>query len=520
MPAAARHGPRILFSLGATALVVALVLGAIALLGDDSGPAQSRVGIETPVTAMDRTLEPANNSPVLVPDPSEPRFVALANRLDAPRFSCALQLSGDGGRSWAPADPVARLPRGAHSCYAPEVAFDRSGVLYYLFVGLAGRGNEPIGAFLTTSTDRGRTFTRPRRVLGPLNFSVRMAIDPGIGRSGRIHLVWLKATSDPPLGGFGQPPNPILAAHSDDGGRSFSKPVQVNDAKRQRVVAPTLVLGGDHAVHVAYYDLRGDAIDYQGLEGPVWKGKWSLVMASSFDRGRSFGTFREGVVDDEIVPPERVMLIFTMAPGALVAQGERVCAAWTDAREGDRDVLSRCSEDEGRSWEPARRVNDDRVGNGVSQYLPRLAIAPDGRLDAVFYDRRLYRGNIGTDVFYTFSSDGERFARNVRLSGDTFDPRIGQQYGVASAQGKFEFGSRLGLLAGNDGAVAAWADTRNSLPLGKAQDIFSRTVELRRYGDRSGGLALAALALGAAGLVALLAGARRLRGQRQATASP
>jgi hypothetical protein len=500
-------------ALGAGALVVALMLAGIAVLGADPAP-RPRVASEMPATAMHRTVEPANNSPLLVADPGEPRFVALANRLDAPDFSCALQLSGDGGRGWVPARPVPKLPRGAEKCYAPEVAFDRSGTLYYLFVGLRGRGNTPMGVFLTTSEDRGRSFTPPRRVLGPFSYSVRMAIDPDVGRGGRIHLVWLKATSPPATGGFGPPPNPILATHSDDGGRSFSKPVQVSDPERERVVAPSLSLGPDRNVHVAYYDLRDDARDYQGLEGPVWKEPWSLVVAHSADGGRSFGAV---AAERSIVPPERVMLIFTMAPPALAVQGERVCVAWTDAREGDRDVLARCSETQGQSWDgKAQRLNDDPVGNGISQYLPGLSIAPDGRLDAVFYDRRVDRGNIGTDISYTFSLDGGRnFKPNLRLSGDPFDSRIGQRYPLVSAKGQVEFGSRLGLLSRDDGAVAAWADTRNSL-----QDIFTRTVDFDRPTDPSVPLALAALALGAIGLLALGAEARRRRRRARVTAAP
>lgn len=517
----ARLEPPILVGLvlGAAALVIALVLAAISVLGSADTPERARVGTAVPATAMDRTTQPASNSPLLMADPTEPRFLVLANRMDAPDFSCALQVSGDGGRGWAAARPVPKLPPGAQKCYAPEVAFDRRGILYYLFVGLRGRGNTPMGVFLTTSTDRGRTFTPPRRVLGPLNFSVRMAIDPSMGPAGRIHLVWLHATSPPALGGFGPAPNPIMSAFSDDGGRSVSRPVQVSDPGRKRAVAPALSLGPNHAVHVAYYDLGGDAVDYQGLEGPTWKGNWSLVMSSSFDGGKVFGSFHGGVVDRKIVPPERVMLIFTMAPAALVAHGERVCLAWTDARNGDRDVLSRCSKTQGRSWQEPRRVNDDRVGNRVSQYLPRLSIAPDGRLDAVFYDRRLYRGDIGTDVFYTSSSDsGRHYARNVRLSKNSFDPRLGQQYPIPSARGQVEFGSRLALLARRDGALAAWTDTHNSQGPGTGQDIFSTTVQLRSS-DASGSLGLAALVLGAAGLLTLGATANRRRRQRRATGS-
>lgn len=463
---------------GFAAVLAGLVLSGKALLldGRQSGGAHARAAQEVPVTSMNRSIGPGNNSPTLLSDPADPAFVVLANRLDAPDFSCALHVSGDGGRSWAPVNPVPKLPDGAEKCYAPEVAFDRHGVLYYLFVGLAGRGNEPVGAFLATSEDRGRSFTAPRQVLGPLNFSVRMAIEPAHGDAGRIHLVWIKATSDPPLGGFGPPPNPILAAYSDDGGRSFTEPVQVNNADRERVVAPALAIGTDQRVHVAYYDLGNDAVDYQGLEGPVWEGTWSLIFATSSDGGRRFG---EGsVIEAEVVPPERVLLIFTMAPPALVVRGDQICAAWTDGRNGDQDAFARCSSDSGRRWSVAHRLNDDQVGNGLTQSMPRLAFSPDGRLDAIFNDRRRHPANVLNYVFFTSSRDsGRTWTPNVQLTRHASSSLVGQRYTNASAQDRVEFGSRLGLLSREREAVVAWTDTRNSDPDSTGQDIFSTIVE-------------------------------------------
>lgn len=498
-------------------LVVALVGVLAALAGavvlgsffDVAGARQTtdspEVMPEVPVTAMDEAVGPSNNSPILAADPTEPRFVVVANRLDAPDFSCSLHVSGDGGRSWVPAAPVTQLPDGAEKCYAPEVAFDAEGRLYYLFVGLRGRGNEPMGTFISSSPDRGRTFSAPRQVLGPLNFGVRMAIDQSLGERGRLHLVWLQATSDPPLGGFGSPPNPILAAYSDDGGSTFSTPVQVSDASRERVVAPALVLGRDHAVHVGYYDLQGDARDYYGLEGPVWEGTWSLVVATSLDRGRSFGPGR--VVDDSIVPAERVMLIFTMPPATVVAQGRgRLCAAWTDARHGDPDIFVRCSANGGELWEEPRRLNDDGVGNGRRQYLPRMSVSSGGRLDLIFFDRRGDRQNVRNDVFYTFSPDGGRhFARNQKLTRISSDSRVGQQYVGAAAAGQFEFGSRLGLLSKDEGVLAAWPDTRHSAPASTGQNLFVVDVHLRSDGQRqwSQGAGVVLVAVGASAVVAV-----------------
>lgn len=493
-------------------------VGALLISLDAAHPKlQPRLGAEVPVTAMALGLEPANNSPILAADPNDPRFVVLANRLDAPDFGCALQLSGGGGGGWLSVNPVPELPAGVEKCYGPEVAFDDEGNLYYLFVGLAGAGNRPVGAFLTRSADRGQTFSPPLRVLGPLNFGVRMAIDRSLGDKGRVHLVWLAATSSPTLGGFGPPPNPIMSAHSDDGGRTFSKPVQVSDSDRSRVVAPALALGPEKAVYVAYYDLRDDALDYQGLEGEPWEGQWALVVAASSDGGR---TFRRGsVVDDAIVPAERVMLVFTMPPPALAAEGPHLCGAWTDARHGDADVLIRCSHNRARSWSQARRVNDDAVSNGRNQYLPALS-ASSGRVHAVFLDRRDDAANLQTATYYAYSDDGGRsFGKNLKLSSEPFDPRIGQRYLHPAARGLVEIGSRLAVLAWRDSVLAAWPDTRNARSGMTEQDLFARHLELagsRGDGARTEamGWGLIILALGGFAFASLLAVRQRLDATR------
>ncbi|MEN3316347.1 MAG: hypothetical protein V7605_2581 [Acidimicrobiaceae bacterium] len=474
---------------------------------------RAQVKADVPVTPMDQGIGPASNSPALAVDPHDSHFVVLANRLDAPDFGCSLQVSGNRGRGWVTANPVPTLPPGAEKCYGPEIAFDRDGVLYYLFVGLAGPGNRPMGVFLTTSGDQARTFSAPRQLLGPLNFGVRMAIDPTLGANGRIHLVWLHAVADVGLGSFGAPPNPIMAAHSDDGGQTFTDPVQVSDPVRERVVAPALALGPDHGVEVGYYDLGSDAVDYQGLEGPVWDRPWSVVVSSSTDGGTRFGP--GSVVDEGVMAPGRVMLIFTMPPPALAAgPGHRVCAAWADARQGDADVLLRCSSDQGRSWAGLQRVNDDPPGNGLSQYLPAMTTTSDGRIDIIFYDRRNDPDNIGTEVFFTWSTDGGRhFAPNRQVSSESFDSRIGQQYEGPAAQGQVEFGTRLGLLSGASRALMAWPDTRNSRPATTGQDLFATEADF----PASTAHRLVTPVVGAAlGTLALAAWAYRRRRRRRA----
>jgi hypothetical protein len=468
---------------------------------------------DVPVTGADERLQLGHNSPGLAVDPRDGRFLALASRLDNPDFGCALQLSGDLGRSWIPVRPVPQLPPGADKCYAPEVAFDRFGTLYYLFVGLQGQGNNPSGAYLVTSSDRGRHFSPPRQLLGRQRYMVRMAIDRTAGARGRLHLVWLETSSEPPLGGLGAPPNPIFSAYSDDGGQTFSPPVRVSDPEGARVVAPALAVGADHGVHVLYYDLGDDVRDYQGLEGPTWEGPWSLVMASSGDGGRTFE--RPVVVDHDVVPPERVMLVYTMPPPALAVGDRSIYVSWYDARNHDWDVFLRRSDDGGASWSGPQRLNDDPVGDLRNQYLPRVAVGPTGRVDALFYDRRHDPKNVMTDVFFTSSSDGGRtFSPNVQLNGESFNSQIGTRYPIPSAKGLVEFGSRNALLAGRTRSIAAWTDTRNQDVDGFGQDVFATEVDM---GARRAGSSARWVVTGAVGLVLVAAavalGGRRRRGE-------
>ncbi len=101
--------------------ILAMALAGAALVSGMLGAPSTRrtepkVGAEVPVTAMDMLRMPSNTSPSMVADPTDSRFVVVANRLDAPAFGCALQVSGDGGRSWTGTVPVPVFPAGADTC--------------------------------------------------------------------------------------------------------------------------------------------------------------------------------------------------------------------------------------------------------------------------------------------------------------------------------------------------------------------------------------------------------------------
>jgi len=450
---------------------VALVLvgvGAVVASTAPGSPAAVRVlGGNPPVNAGagDRLDIRAHNSPSLVRSPVAAGELAVADRIDTPRYSCGLHLSADGGGSWR--DIPIPAPRGEEpKCYAPDVAYGADGTLYLSFVTLRGRGNVPHAVWIASMPRGGRVLSVPRKVLGSLSFQVRLVADPET--PGRLYLSWLDAASVG-LFRFASPGNPIRLMHTDDGGRHWSEPVRVSSPARQRVLAPTAALGPGGELYVLYLDLGGDRLDYEGAHegrgGPPYPGRWQLVLARSRDRGASW---TESVAEPRLVPGERLISFIPPFPSLAVdpASG-RVYAAFADARLGDRDVRVWTLPKDASHWR-STRVNDTPTRDGSAQYLPKLAVAPDGRLDVIYYDRRRDRDNTQTEVSLQSSHDhGASFTKRTTLTDRPFDSRVG----FGSDRGLPDLGSRLGLLSTNERAFAVWTDTRAGTQASGKQDL-------------------------------------------------
>ena len=468
---------------------------------DEEQPAVERVGGNQPVNegAVDETDLSANNSPSLARNPGDSRVLAVANRIDAPDFSCMLHVSRNAGRSW---DLVKiPVPAGEEKCFAPDVAFGADGTLHVAFVTLEGNGNTPSAGWVSTLNDDGETLSEPRKALGPLSFQVRLTAHPS--NPDRLYLTWLDV-SDVALYSIVLPGNPIKAARSDDGGRTWSAGSRVSNSRRQRVLAPQPAIGPEGELYVLYLDVKDDRLDYEGLHdgggGKPYDGSWELVLVRSEDGGE---TWSESVVEDRIVPPERFISFIPPFPSLAVDDDGRLYAAFDGLSGGDRDVLLWTLDPGDSDWGDPVRVNDTPADDETSQYLPKLSIAPDGRLDVLYYDRRADRANDTlTETSLQASFDrGESFAPRARLSERSFDSRVG----FGSERGLPDLGSRLGLLSNDSRALAVWTDTRAGRPASGKQDISSGVVavsgnDVRLGSGLRGALRFGGLALGLIGL--------------------
>jgi hypothetical protein len=505
--------PRLLFGMAFILLGVGAVAAPTAF---DEEPEAKRVPGNRPINAgaLDLADIRANNSPTVVRNPRNGRQLAVANRVDSPRFSCGLNVSRDGGARWRQLPIPA--PKGEEpKCYAPDVAYDAAGTLYLSFVTLRGRGNVPNAVWL--SRLRGHKLSKPVKLLGRRSFQVRLVADPVKPR--RLYLTWLKA-SDVALYQFSETGNPVSFMRSDDGGRNWGRRVTVSSPRRERVIAPSLAVGADDDLHVLYLDLRDDRLDYAGAHrgqgGAPYPGPWELVAARSGDGGRSW---QESVVDPGVKPIERFIVFIPTFPSiAADPDSGRVYASFHDGRLGDPDVLVWSSSDNGDSWSEARRVNDTPERDGRTQYLPEVAVAPNGRVDVLYYDRRRDRRDRRNEVSLQSSfDDGKTFSKHLRLSQQSFSSRIG----FGSERNMTDLGSRLGLVSADDAALGVWTDTRAGTRASRKQDLaagfvtFSRPARLSNLAEaalRYGGILLV---LAGVALLASLAAGQRLAALRR-----
>lgn len=149
-------------------------------------------------------------------------------------------------------------------------------------------------------------------------------------------------------------------------------------------------------------------------------------------------------------------------PSMAVSPAGDIYIAWNDARFGDADVLFAKRAAGGGAFTGPVRLNQDTTGNGVRQFMPAIAIAPDGTIEATWYDERNAVG-VGLDLFASRSAN----------AGTTWvERRVSLQPGVPF-QAAGEFAAHPSCYIGDYNGIAAdasslfhmvWGDKRDPGP--------------------------------------------------------
>jgi hypothetical protein len=128
---------------------------------------------------------------------------------------------------------------------------------------------------------------------------------------------------------------------------------------------------------------------------------------------------------------------------------------WSDQRNGasDTDVWFIKSTDQGSTWQPKVRVNNDPPGK--QQFFTWMSVDPvTGFIYIVFYDRRNYN-DTQTDVYMAVSTDGGSTFENMRISQTPFTPNN-------CPTGSNFFGDYTNIAAYNNIVRPIWATCDNS----------------------------------------------------------
>jgi hypothetical protein len=128
----------------------------------------------------------------------------------------------------------------------------------------------------------------------------------------------------------------------------------------------------------------------------------------------------------------------------------------TGASSGTEVMFAR-STDGGLTFSAPVRVNDDPVVPGRWHWFGTFAVAPNGRLDAVWYDTRNGGNNINSQLFYSWSTDGGvTWAPNVVVS-NLFNPQEGYP-------NQNKIGDYITIVSDNTGGNVAYSATFNFNP--------------------------------------------------------
>ena len=478
-------------------------------------PAQP-VGRTAPVRATVEDTAPtrAYEPPTLLIHPQDSDTV-VGGTIELSSGQCRLVRSFDGGRSWAMAEKTpspTEFPRcfaGAIYGYLNEtpMAWGRDGTLYWGISGVDPNRQDPDVSVLVARSDNiGDTWTstlvadgraaavEPDAISRPVT---GLAVDTTSGNEDIVYVGWQTY----PLTG----PRLTKIAVSTDGGRTFSEPrTPYDEETSQRLGGSPGLEGLPPQMQVA-----ADGTLYVLFPGRTTDRAFAprIMLAASKDQGKTFTVTEVAKVAESNTTPT-----FRWVPEG--GPSGTLHAVYEDRQArplGPRDIFYVRSTDGGATFSPPRLINDDDPQKQFTHVNPNMSVAPDGRIDLVWWDFRDGAGLYATDVYYAYSYDnGLTWSRNFRVTETSINRKVG------TWSNNFDYRAPPSVASTRETALVGWDDTALANDVSNTQDLMLTTVQLRELPDNGSALpyVIAGLLGLVAGGVALLVLAARFKGGR------
>lgn len=438
-----------------------------------SSPASSSITVGENIQVFDDP-QPQNEIAIAA-DPTDPdKLIVGANdyRLRAEGYSVwvGMYTSTNGGETWTD-HLVPGYPGGDASTLStfnfggdPIVAVDSEGRMYaggIFFRGTrTGADIRDVSIALTWSDDQGNTWSdpvivSPGKAQSVFNDHPQMAVDNSGGTyDGNVYISYSKFT------GLNAD---IRVAASRDRGETWSI------VKVSAPIAPGHAAGGyqDSMVTIGP---GGEVYVFwdETYFTPGAVSRADIWMTVSTDGGMTFAA--PWVAMSGVVPiflPKASYRYDTYPAAAVDHTGEqpgRIYLTWADGQSGNADIYLSSSDDGGMTWGDPVRVNDDDGEAG--QFFQWVSVAPDGRVDIAFYDRRDDPNDYLLNEYYAVSTDGGLTFTNERVSDASSDPAVWSAF----------IGDYNQIASTPDAAYPAWCDMRNGEPGNRNQDAYTAAV--------------------------------------------
>jgi hypothetical protein len=245
-------------------------------------------------------------------------------------------------------------------------------------------------------------------------------------------------------------PFPIVLAYTTNGAVNWSSVIQINTSyNSNRSFGPAVSIGIEGSVFVAWASsipVSPFTEDKIGFGRSTNGGNNWIVNEAAIDCN--------GIKTTQLAPwniRANSFPVMDVDKSGGVYNG-RIYIATTDinlAPAGtDPDIVLHYSTDNGSTWTPGVRVNQDPINNGRIQFFPAIRVDEAGGVNIIYYDNRMVSDS--TDVFLSRSTNGGNTWSDFRVTSQRFRPR------PVSGSGVGNMGDNLGMTSGNGKLYPVW----------------------------------------------------------------
>lgn len=406
----------------------------------------------------------------VVADPADPDHVVISDT-NVLASRCGFHTTFNMGKDWT--DGFYELPPGFTGCRingasgghvaSGSVGMGAGGRIYATFGSAHTDDNGRESVLVAISDDGGATFAPATVAIRPTGPEIGlgrplMTVVPGTTGADTLLLsAWSCHPAAVATNAGGTQCDGALFARSDDGGQTYSAPVVVNDPPAgQNPSQPVM---------------DKDGVIYQTFQRRFSDGPVELFIAKSTDGGK---TFSESLLDRQIQIGQQ----YDAAKLVVDPVTDALYTVWADSRTGRFQIFFRKSLDKGVSWgERSVLLAPDAGATGASR-SPSIAVAPNGRIDVVYYHTGpAPEQQTFDDVYWSYSNDGgdNFFSRQVN------DAPIDRDKGYSGPIGSLrQLGNHYppGVSSLDGAAYVVWSDTRDATDITNSQDVVLRKMEV------------------------------------------